>query len=320
VTIKAIVANKNTKIWLNYLLGFSLSVLLLYGIYLQVSKELDKIDTQTFFDESTILYLILGICLMPVNIGLEIKKWHLLANTAQPVSLATAVRSYFAGIAFSIITPNRIGEYPARVVYISRKRTFRLISVSILGIISQMLAVALGGFMGGIYYNLTRPSSLSYVLLGVNTIITMCLFLLFWRYEVWMKLAQKVKWLRKYSAYGRLIKRFTVKQQLTILGISLARYFIYTAQYLIFLRWMHIHLPLTEGMFLCALFFWVIAIIPAIAFTELGTRGQVGLLLFGAFTANSIGILSATFVLWIVNIIIPAIIGSILIFKTRVVR
>ncbi len=312
--------NKNNKIALNYLLGGIISILLLWGIYLQVQKQLAKVDTEVLWQTGPGYLLGISLLLMPVNLGLEAWKWYLLAGSAQKLSYRQALGSYLAGIAFSIVTPNRIGEYPGRLLYLKRKNTFRLISVSLLGIVAQMLTLFIYGLLGLIYFNLFFPNTVSIILLIACAICTIIIFIVYWRFETWSPLIERIKWLRKYHVYGKLLKRFTSKEQLTILIISIVRYSIYTAQYLILLQWMNVHMPLVQGFFMSALFFWVITIIPSVTLIELGERGQVSLYLFHHFSENTIGILGATVSVWCINLILPAIIGSILLFRMRLIR
>jgi hypothetical protein len=139
----------------------------------------------------------------------------------------------------------------------------------------------------------------------------------YWRFERWLPVLSKVKWLQKYKIYGQLMMRFNNKEQLTILGISILRFAVFTAQYLVLLRWMNVSVPEIDGFFLSALFFWTIAVVPSIALAELGVRGKVGLYLFAPHSDNVIGILSATVGIWFINLIIPAIIGCMLMLRMR---
>lgn len=312
--------NKSNKIALNYILGGAIAILLLWGIYLQVQKQLAKVDPEVLWQTGPDYLLYAALLLMPLNLALEAWKWHLLAGSAQKLSYRQALASYLAGIAFSVVTPNRLGEYPGRLLYLKRKNTFRLISVSILGAVAQMLTLFIYGLLGLIYYNLFFASVFSIVVLVACAACTIIIFIIYWRFETWMPVIEKIRWLKKYHVYGKLLKRFTSKEQLTILIISLVRYSIYTAQYLILLQWMNVDMPLIQGFFMSALFFWVIAIIPSVTLVELGERGQVGLYLFHHFSDNTVGILGATLGVWCINLILPAIIGSILLFRMRLIR
>lgn len=302
------------------MVGGIISLLLLWGIYRQVLRQLDKVDTDSLWQTGPDYFLWLCIFLMPVNLLLEAKKWQILASTAQPLTYRSALASYFGGIAFSLVTPNRLGEYPGRMLYLKRKNTFRLVSVSILGSIAQMLTLFIFGTLGLIYYCISYYEHYVLVILILSICMTGVLAIAYWRFEVWIPIIERIKWLRKFHVYNKLLKRFTAKEQLTILLISLLRYSIYTAQYLFLLYWMNVNMPFFEGYLMCALFFWVITIIPSIALVELGERGQVGLFLFHHFSENTVGILGATVGIWCINLVVPAVIGSILLIRVRLFR
>jgi len=312
--------NKSTKIWLNYVLGGAISALLLWGIYEQVIKQLEKVDMNTLWDTGPWYLLSTVVILMPINVALEAWKWQLLANSAQPTTYRQAFMSYIAGIAFSIVTPNRIGEYPGRLIYMQRKNTTRLVAVSVLGSVAQLLTLFVYGCMGLAYYNIAFSGSIALLLLIGCIMVTIITFIAYWRFDTWIPLIGKIKWLRRYNVYGKLLGRFTDKQQAKVLMISLLRYAIYTAQYLILLRWMNVMMPPLEGFFMSALFFWVIAVVPSVALVELGARGSLGIFLFGHFSANTIGILTATFGIWCINLAIPSVVGSLMIARAKLVR
>lgn len=312
--------NKSTKIWLNYLLGAAISTALLWGIYVQVKNQLGKIDAGVWWHSGPTVFLWVGILLMPINLGLEALKWKMLVGSAQPVSYKQAFASLLAGISLSVVTPNRIGEYPGRILYLKRRNTFRLIGVSVLGACAQLLTVFLFGIVGLIYYNIHYPGRGEMIALIGSVLAIALVSLLYWRFEKWMPLLEKTKWLRRFQTYSQLLKRFSVKEQLTILILSILRFGVYTAQYLILLYWMGIDIPVVEGFCTATLFFWAMAIIPSIALTELGIRGQVSIYLFHHFTTHIVGILAATVGLWCINLIIPAVIGSILLLRMRILR
>ena len=117
--------NKNTKIWLNYTLGAAISLLLLWSIYRQVSKQLAGLDANLWKHSGPNVFLMLCIALLFVNVLLESGKWYLLTNMVDPLSYPRALSSYLAGMAFSIVTPNRMGDYPGRILYLGRSNTFR---------------------------------------------------------------------------------------------------------------------------------------------------------------------------------------------------
>jgi len=314
------ILNKNTKIWLNYTIGGIISLLLLWGIYMQVTKQLNSIDAAAWKQTGPEIYLWAGLLLMPANVLLEAYKWYVLVKSAQEITYWGALKSYLAGIAFSVITPNRIGEYPGRILYMQRKSTYRLVNVSVLGSVSQLLCLFLFGLAGLIYYNISFPDYGGKIALIACIPATVFIAVLYWRFEVWLPILGRIRWLNKYIMYGRLLGRFTAKRQLFVLSISLLRFAIFTAQYLFLLRWLNVYVPMPEGFLMGSLFFWGMAVVPSIALTEIGERGLISTYLFHHFSQNTVGIMGATLGLWIVNLIIPAIIGSILLFRMRLLR
>ena len=312
--------NKNTKIWLKYIAGLAILMLLLWSIYVQVTKQLTGISASSWTQTGPAVYLILCICLMFVNILIESRKWYVLSNSVEELSYFRALCSYLAGMAFSIVTPNRIGDYPGRILYLGRSNTFRYVNVSILGAMSQLSAIFLFGLAGLTYYNIAFPTVIAKVALAVCLAGNIFVAVIYWRFEAWLPAMEKIKWLKRFAIYGRLLNRVTIRKQITVLGMSVLRFGVFTAQYLFLLKWMNVNLPMAEGFCMAALFFWIMAVIPSIALAELGIRGNVSLYLFQHFSSNTVGILAATSGIWLLNLVLPSIVGSILIMRMKLFR
>jgi hypothetical protein len=63
--------------------------------------------------------------------------------------------------------------------------------------------------------------------------------------------------------------------------------------------------------------FLALAVIPSIALIEVGLRGEVSLRLVGLFSANSLGIGLTSVTIWFMNLIIPALIGTVLLLNIK---
>lgn len=312
--------NKTTKIALNYGLGLVITALLLWSLYGQVQSQLSHIGEQPLWPEHTWPFLLAALLLIPVNLGIEARKWQVLAGSATEINYLQSLKSVLGGIAFSIITPNRIGEYPGRILFLDKKNSTRLISISVLGGCSQLLAILLFGVLGLGYYTWAHPGLIPVLLLAGCIVLAAIVGIFYWRFEWWAPAIERIRWLRKFHLYGRVLSHFTMRQQLHILLFALLRFTVFTVQYYLMLRWMTIPLPVWSGFCLCALFFWGMAIIPSIALAELGIRSEAGLFLFSSFSVNKLGILTATTGLWFINLVIPALIGSILLLRLKLLR
>jgi hypothetical protein len=318
--MNTILLNKNTKIWLNYTVAIIISLLLWYNIYTQIQQQWCSNSGGQLIYNLNSFWLYLALVLMPVNILLETRKWQVLAGSAYPISFSNALSSFLSGLALSILSPNRIAEYPGRILYLKQKNTLQLISASVLGMASQILAFALFGSLACTYFWFHNPGLIHKILWPISLGITVLSGWFYFRFERCLPGLQRFAWVRKFNLYAQLMRRFSSKRLFNILFISMLRFLVFTAQFLILLQWMNVNITLGNAFFSATLFFGIMAIIPSVAITELAERGQVSLFLFHHFSSNSLGILGATFSLWLLNLIIPAFAGSLLILKSRWLR
>lgn len=66
-----------------------------------------------------------------------------------------------------------------------------------------------------------------------------------------------------------------------------------------------------------ALTFFAISLIPTVTITEIGVRGSSALAFIGVLSENNMGIIAASFMLWFINIAVPAMIGIPFVFGLK---
>lgn len=71
---------------------------------------------------------------------------------------------------------------------------------------------------------------------------------------------------------------------------------------------------------LLTIFYLVMAIAPTIGFIEMPVRAAASVELFKLFSENIVGIQAAALGIWIINLVLPAVIGSVLIFGIKIVK
>ena len=64
------------------------------------------------------------------------------------------------------------------------------------------------------------------------------------------------------------------------------------------------------------MFLWL-AILPTIAFLELGVRWQFALILLGGLSSNRLGISIAVTAIWFINLIVPSLLGVFSVFRVN---
>ncbi|MGH2552666.1 MAG: hypothetical protein ACRDEB_03050, partial [Chitinophagaceae bacterium] len=103
-----------------------------------------------------LLILNVGVVLifMFVNWAIEAVKWKISVKKIQEVSFLKAFRAVLSGVSFSVSTPNRVGEYLGRVLYMNAGNKLKTISITIVGSISQLIITLM---MGCISLVILRP-------------------------------------------------------------------------------------------------------------------------------------------------------------------
>ncbi len=270
----------------------------------------------------------LVVVLMFFNWALEARKWQVLLQPLQQFSLLTAFKAVMAGCSITMLTPNRIGEYGGRIMYVKENFRLQAISLTILGSISQLMVTLLAGTTGLIilqYYSADDagtfkmlPVLFSNTLLAISIFFTLGLILVYLRISFIITLMKKVGFLKKILKYVFVLEQFSRKQLLRIFVLSLIRYLVFILQYMLLLHIMDV----TVNPFLCfwllSIFYLIMVLAPTIGFTELPVRAAASVQLFALYSTNIIGIQAAALGIWLINLVIPAILGSLLILGIKI--
>ena len=144
--------NKSIKIIINWVIGPLLAAWLFYSLYNQVKQQQGIYDSillikqAPFGKQAPLFWLIVVLALC--NWGLESKKWQILINRLYPIKFFTAIKSVLSGVALSLNTPNRIGEYVGRVLFVQEGKRLQAVSLSMVGGIAQLTITMLMGTLG----------------------------------------------------------------------------------------------------------------------------------------------------------------------------
>lgn len=268
------------------------------------------------------------IVLMFFNWGIEARKWQVLIRAIQPLSFRRAFRAIFSGQALGLTTPNRIGEYAGRIVYLEDGNRLRAIALSATGSLAQTIVTFAMGIIGLVYmYSVLLaglpqmqglPSFWLKGLIYLLTIGTIALLLLYYNLSWVTKVMERIPVVARYSFLIQKLEDLHNKELTRILILSFARYVVFVLQYLLLLQVFDVAIPWWQAAWLVGVQFLVMAIVPSIALAELGLRGQVGIALFGLLSKNTLGIIATSAGIWLINLIVPALAGSLLILGIRI--
>ena len=304
---------------------------LFYSLYQQINSQPDLdqslhlIKEAPFGDNAWKFWSV--VIMVFINWGIEARKWQILIQPIQKMDFITAYKSVLTGVTLSINTPNRIGEYGGRILYVKDGSRIKAISLSIAGSISQLIITLLIGCLG-LYYLLNyklQPGEhlmgLSYfwieTLLVLSVFINLLLILFFFRLSWLIKLIEKIPAMEKYVQYINVLEDFTPKLLLRLLSLSLFRYLTFVLQYILLLQVLNVDILWYEAFPVISILFLVLAVIPSFAIADLGIRGTFSSALLGLYSTNQVGIIGTTFGIWFVNLFIPALLGSVLIVSIK---
>ena len=322
--------NKSIKLIFNYLLAPLLFILLSWSLYHQISSQPDLperwIQIRQSWKQGSFWLVFM---LMFVNWGIEARKWQLLISPLEKFTFYKSFKSVLAGCSVTMLTPNRIGEYGGRIIYVQEHNRLKAISVTILGSMSQLLVTMLVGSCGLLVLKFLPPQigpsgSLSWllgnILMYISITITVVLIMFYLRIKWIITAMEKISYLQKFVRHIKVLDVFSGKQLLRILFLSFSRYMVFILQYIILLNVMEVKLSMFLCFWLLTIFYLVMAVAPTIGFIELPVRAAASVELFKIYSPNILGIQAAALGIWLINLVLPAIIGSLLIFGIKILK
>lgn len=322
--------NKSIKILVNYFFGPILFIWLAWSIYNQIRHQPDlALSWQRIresFSDAFTWNLVLVLLLMVINWSIESWKWKLVIGNIQKISFIKAFMAVLSGVSFSVSTPNRVGEYLGRVLYMEEGKRLRAVSLTIVCSMSQLLITLLMGIFGLIFlmpkiYAAEIVSGLwvKVLIYGVITVFVV-LTVFYFRLSWLVKWIDRIPGMAHYTYLLNAVEDVHATLLLRLLSLSVIRFFVFGIQYILLFRLFGVEIDWWQGFWAICVMFLVLAIIPTIALVEIVQRSTVALKIFGLLTTNELGIGLTTVTVWFINLIIPALIGSLLILGIKIFR
>lgn len=259
---------------------------------------------------------------MFLNWGIEAYKWRFMISRLEPISFLRSLEAVVTGVTLSFFTPNRIGEFAGRIFFLEKTDKVTGLLVSSLSSISQLVVTLATGSVALIFFTwrfyhfepligllVTFLASLVFFFLLVLYLYAGFLNSIVVRLNLWEKLKKALK----------VLDYFPARDLAKTLALSWTRYFVFSTQFFILLTLMDVKVPFLAGLMMIALTYLALSI-PAFALAELGFRSAVAVFFIGMISGNEGGIISASILLYLLNVAFPALIGIPLVFDFRIFR
>ena len=309
--------NKKFLFWtLKILLGI-LSFWIIYNRLVQIPEFKSQF---LFWLSDPRLYgiLILVLVMMPINWGIESYKWQLTTGQIEQVSYITAIKSVFSGICAGNVAPGRAIEFLAKIVFFKPENRLSITILHFINGMFQMLITVTFGLISIAYKLSEANNSLQIVYF---TLIGGVLMLVFFSWAILnpAEIQSKLKfipWFKSMDGGQKL--HFSKEIVIKLITLSVIRYATFTSQfYLIY----HALCPETSVLVAftsIAAYFMLTSVIPMISYIEPAIRAAIAIFVFNNTSDNAVSVVLASTFVWLINVVIPSIIGYIIILKEKI--
>lgn len=240
------------------------------------------------------------------------------------LSRIQSIKTILAGITLGIVTPARLGEYGGRLLTSDPLKKTQVISATLLGSIAQNLCNVLAGLAFSYYFlksvfSVTYGSTFTFMLLIIVQIIIFTL-VYYNLPEVAHYIEKKigVKYTGRYSARLKSLDLYKSPLLHKVLFISLLRYITYFSQYVLMLKFLGIHADILDVTANITGIYLIQTGIPLPAFLSVFARGELAVLVWAGIGVDQITALAATFGLWFINLILPSLAGTLILYETDI--
>lgn len=323
---------KNTKVLKKRNLLINGAVFILsYGVLFRYFKGIDIHESISFLGEAlssieSILLIGLIVLLSFVNWMIESYKWKFVISPLIKLPYADALKSVLIGIFFSLFIPNRAGDFLGRVYSVSNSDKGKLSILTLLASYAQLLATLIFGTVGlTFFYFFYKDAFIQinlYLMLALVCSWIACFVgvILYFKSSILVTIgrSRKSRFVLKIKSWVEILRNVHAFNLFVVLELSILRYFIFSFQMWLCLKLVGVDLNSFDVFFFITVYYLVLTFIPTVVYTEIGIRGSLSIYLFGLLLYITgtpeydyqFAVSFASVLVWIVNIVMPAILGS----------
>jgi len=288
---------------------FMIKLLVTALVVAVIIKKVDFSQIKSTFVHPNLFFLSLASILMLLNFGLKFLKWHYLLQTCSiRETFIDASKSYLAGLAMGIVTPARAGEV-GRALFLKNRERLKGSGVAIVDKIFDLIGIVLLSLCGAQIF--ISPGAYIFLLMFVVGGIVLLLFsgsfhTLLTRFLPGGSLGSKVKQI------FTVLDHLSARVVLTNLLITVVMFFVVLLQCYFLVKTFH-HPAVSFNSILFAYPLVIVANILPITIGGLGVREGVAVFTLSIFNIPGDVAVSATLYLFLINLVLPALLGALVI-------
>lgn len=266
------------------------------------------------------IFLALGL-LIP-NIYIQFYKWRYLVRLLKPsVNNQEAFQSLLAGFTFGFVTPGRLGEF-GRAFFIKDCSWVSLLGIAFIDKLFSLAVVIFWGAIGLMFFVSKQLYLYTMVPIVIFTVVALIVvyYVLFhpeiikgflYSLNIILPFRDKIK------ALMSSLDNFHRRQALNLFLMTLCFYFIFLVQFYILVCSFE-SAPFLQAFLAIAAAMLVKSMLP-ISFGDLGIRESAAIFFLGKIGLQQSTAFNASILLFLINLLIPSIVGLALILKYRLI-
>lgn len=249
------------------------------------------------------LYFLFVFLLIFPNYWLEFKKWDLITKAVnQTISTRLKIQSFFAGIITGMLTPNMQGNFIGRIYYFQRKFRVPLTLLTLTANLGQFCITIALGILG---LALAKNQSLQSI--SIPLIILFLTIVFYFYFERIPILKKRFKWYK----YIQILLREHPLLRWKIIWLSFLRNLIFSIQFLLALHAFGVEINWNTYWLIWELYLWT-TLSPSLIFGKLFVRESIAIWVFSSISIPEWNVVTASFFIWIVNLLIPTLLGLVI--------
>ncbi len=262
-----------------------------------------------------LIILIIEFILLAFNILLEAAKWKFIISPIRVITINEAIRTTLAAMALGNITPARTGEHLGRIAWTPRPHRNLSLAFSFLSSMTQstVIIMALLLSLPFVIGKTVHIIDLKLIIKIITTLIAASVVIT----SATILLIRKTKFRYTFLKIRLLFVRKIISHQylaITLL-ISTLRYIVFAAQLGLMLYAFQPDINFCLLIPLIPTYYFFITVIPSFFLADIGIKGSVALFIFSGIVHSELAVLTAMFLIWIINSALPTLCGNIILTR-----
>ncbi|HNQ00275.1 MAG TPA: lysylphosphatidylglycerol synthase transmembrane domain-containing protein [Bacteroidia bacterium] len=312
--------NNSKKSWL--LVKFLIAGASLWFIYqtllgkASLKEWLEVIRVAVKTDNHPQLFALVML-MMLINWSLEAVKWRMMISKIETLGFFRSLEAVFSGLTVSFFTPNRVGEFAGRVFHLGKADRIEATLITVVENLSQLIITLVAGSIFSIVYIHHFVSIPDFIRIALSILLflfALSCVLLYLNVSILQRISGNSKRVKSWHHYLRVFSLYSSRELFVVLFLAAIRYLVFSTQFYLLLILFGIQINFWLSLVLISMTYFAMTIVPTIAWLELGIRGTVAAYFFSAVVLDISGVVNASITLWIINVVVPALIGSLFVF------